>query len=203
MSNELYDWDFFIAHASADEAAAENLYDVLDPRSRVFLDSRRLVPGDNWDEVLTSAQRSSLITVVLVSSNTGRAYYEREEIAAALELARSDKDKHRVVPLYLYGAGIHDAGVPYGLRLKHSIQLSKKLGLREAAERLLLALKVMKENEPRKGTLSPDIDQLKQKLRTIVELQKEDLIAELVAMEIQRTLVKAWVDGTEQRSPLR
>lgn len=49
---------------------AEQLYDLLVPKAKVFLDSRELMLGDNWDEELAAAQRNSLITVVLVSRKT-------------------------------------------------------------------------------------------------------------------------------------
>src|SRR5689334_8546276 len=94
-------WDFFIAHASADRELAEQLYDVLTSDSRTFLDSRCLVPGDNWDTELIKAQRNSLITVVLISKNTGEAYYEGEEIATAIEMSRGEDKRHRVVPVLL------------------------------------------------------------------------------------------------------
>ena len=94
-------YDFFIAHASPDQEAAEQLFDLLKERSTPFLDSRVLQFGDEWDRELALAQRQSRITVVLVSSRTDDAFYEREEIAAAIALARGDPQGHRVVPVYL------------------------------------------------------------------------------------------------------
>src|SRR6516162_2264400 len=35
-------WDLFIAHAAPDQAAAVELYTLLEPYARVFLDCRRL-----------------------------------------------------------------------------------------------------------------------------------------------------------------
>jgi hypothetical protein len=75
------DWDFFIAHAGPDKEIAEQLYDLLVPSARVFLDSRCLKLGDNWDEELGSAQDRALVTIVLVTDKTDDAYYQREEIA--------------------------------------------------------------------------------------------------------------------------
>jgi TIR domain len=115
----LYRWDFFLAHAGADAAFAEALYDRLTSKARVFLDSRVLLAGDDWDRELQKAQHESRVTVVLISAQTDGAYYVREEIAAALELARHDSDRHRVIPVYLDGGP--DRAIPYGLRLKHGL----------------------------------------------------------------------------------
>lgn len=117
-------WDFFIAHAAADNNTAMELYDILSPNARVFLDSRCLLPGDDWDHALLQAQRKLRITIVMVSSKTEKAYYQREEIAAAIDLARRNNKQHRVVPIYLDGWPIDESPIPYGLRLKHGIALS-------------------------------------------------------------------------------
>src|SRR5271154_3944454 len=115
-------YDFFIAYAGPDRETAEQLSDLLQERSVPFLDCRVLQFGDDWDRELALAQRRSKITVVLVSSRTSDAFYEREEIAAAIALARRDPEGHRVVPVYLDTS----AEVPYGLRLKHSMHGSAK-----------------------------------------------------------------------------
>lgn len=130
------EWDFFLAHAGPDKGAAETLFDHLSPRSRVFLDSRCLMLGDDWDAALAAAQRRALISVVLISKNTAGAYYQREEVAAAIALARENRDRHRVVPLYL-GVDPERAEVPYGLRLKHGLSIGGSIDLTQAAARLL------------------------------------------------------------------
>src|SRR5262249_33257464 len=97
-----FDWDFFIAHAGGDIEPAEALYEHLNgPVARVFLDKKNLLLGDNWDAKIAQAQRASLITLVLISGKTDRAYYEREEIAAAIALARENENRHRVIPVFL------------------------------------------------------------------------------------------------------
>ena len=126
-------WDLFLAHAGPDAAVAERLFDLLIPHGRrVFLDRRSLRPGDDWDRELSRAQRDSRVTVVLVSGHTDQAYYQREEIAAAIDLAR--RHGRRVVPVYLPGSD-RDA-IPYGLRLKHGITVDDASDLQPLAERL-------------------------------------------------------------------
>jgi TIR domain len=134
------DWDFFIAHAGPDTEKAEELYSYLHPVSRVFLDARCLLLGDDWDRELAHAQRSSLVTVVLISSRTEDAYYQREEIAAAIALARDQEGQHRVIPVFLDDESRSAVSVPYGLRLKHGITLTVEGSQRNVAHRLLQEL---------------------------------------------------------------
>jgi hypothetical protein len=130
-------FDIFIAHAGADREPAEILYDLLAPKCRVFLDSRCLSLGDDWDSAIASAQKSSNVTLVLISSQTEKAYYLREEIAASIALARSDSERHRVVPIYLDDSADASVEVPYGLRLKQGLRISDTGRLSDVAKRLL------------------------------------------------------------------
>jgi hypothetical protein len=136
-------WDFFIAHAGADVAAAERLYDKLAPFGKVFLDRRSLLPGDNWMRALPEAQADSLITVVLISQNTGRAYYESSEIARAIEMSRSESERHRVVPIYLAAAG-QMPPKPYGLEVLHALTIGDDAGYDEAVAQLRAVLQQVK-----------------------------------------------------------
>ena len=93
---------------------------------------------------------------MLISKNTASAYYQREEVAAAIALARKAGDRHRVVPLDLNVDPAHP-DVPYGLRLKHGISLGVDVDLARAAARLLStsgALLMLSVLLPWKGRLS-------------------------------------------------
>jgi tetratricopeptide (TPR) repeat protein len=133
MPEETYTWDFFIAHAGCDTPVAEVLYDALRSKCRIFLDSKCLKLGDNWDQELATAQRQSRVTVVLISANTDNAYYQREEIAAAIKLSRNTGQKYRVIPIFLDKT----QDIPYGLTLKHGITIAENSDPKAAAERLL------------------------------------------------------------------
>lgn len=133
-----YNWDFFIAHSSEDIKCAEDLFSCLMPYADVFLDSKTLLAGDEYDLIIPNAQRTSLITVVLVSDSTEEAYYQREEISAAIDMARKNSESHRVIPICLNS--IVKERMPYGLKLKHSITLSKKVTIDTVADQLLTTL---------------------------------------------------------------
>jgi phage tail sheath protein FI len=133
-------WDLFLAHAGADTRDAERLYDTLAGRARVFLDSKCLLLGDDWDQELSRAQRNSLVTIVLISELSEHAYYEREEIAQAIAMARRDPTKHRVVPVFLDRTAASRDEIPYGLRLKHGVSVRDAGGFAGLANRLLTLL---------------------------------------------------------------
>ena len=134
------DWDLFIAHASPDKSAAEKLHELLSPHARVFVDSKSLELGDDWDQGIRRAQQRALISVVLISAQSDNAYYQREEIAAAIALAREDGKRHRVVPVYLDETAKNQESLPYGLRLKHGLIAAEVGGLPGVAQQLLLTL---------------------------------------------------------------
>jgi hypothetical protein len=98
------------------------------------LDSKCLDLGDDFDSALQQAQAASLITVILVSEHTRRAYYQREEIASAIAMARTES--HRVVPIFVAPATPQSTAVPYGLRLKHGLIADGKRNVAHLAESL-------------------------------------------------------------------
>jgi hypothetical protein len=132
-------YDFFLAHAGPDAAQAERLYCLLGAKGRVFVDTKSVRLGDVWDHTIAEAQRSSRVTVVLVSANTDAAFYQQEEIATAIDMAREDSTKHRVVPVYL--DTVPSDKVPYGLRRLQGLKVSGGITLQQVAERLLTLLR--------------------------------------------------------------
>jgi TIR domain/Sulfatase-modifying factor enzyme 1 len=125
-------YDFFIAHAAPDIGSAERLFDALGTGVRVFLASRSVLPGDDWDGAISTALEHCSTTLVMVSRNTRDALYEREEIAAAIAQSRSPAS-HQVVPIFLDD----DPYVPYGLLLKQGFRVGPNDSLEMIAQRLL------------------------------------------------------------------
>lgn len=156
--------DFFIAHASADKPTASRLYALLHDRpiagtmrrSTAFLDSESIDLGEDWDKTIPTAQRTARITVILVSSATDDAYYQRDEIAVAIAQARQHPHLHTVVPIVL-----EDVDPPYGLSIKQSIGYGTPL--ESAADDLLMLLSQLDSQassltarrQPRRFTVEP------------------------------------------------
>lgn len=164
-------WDFFIAHAGADTTAAEELYDYLSEAANTYLDSRSLRLGDDWDVALRNAQERARVTVVLISENSDAAYYQREEIAAAIARAREDPEAHRVVPVYLDGFPSAGNGAPYGLRIKHGLALSQAVTLRDAAQKLIALLFDLRAEAASARTLWSDSQATSPTLRYELEVR--------------------------------
>lgn len=133
-------YDFFIAYAKADSRVAGDLYEALASLgARCFLDFKSLQPGDDWDLALPKAQALSRATVIIISNACSKAFYQREEIAAAVSLSRSSPDKHRVIPVFI---GDHPADdIPYGLRVKHGLYLNADSDTGNVAHRLMQTLR--------------------------------------------------------------
>lgn len=130
-------WDIFISHAGPDSEAAVQLHKQLAAAGlRVFTDKLSLLLGDDWAVEIPRAQKQSRITVVLLSPRCDRAYYEREEIAAAIALARDERYVHRVVPIFLEGFPADPGDMPFGLRSKHGLSAPNVGGISGVAESL-------------------------------------------------------------------
>jgi hypothetical protein len=145
-----FKWDFFLAHAGADLEAARKLKRQLEPPAEVFLDDEDISLGQNWNQVLSDALRSSLIHIIMVSPKTEEAYYQGEEIAVAIQMAREDPHTRRVVPLYINSRGVPKS-VPYGLKSKHGLSVADENDLATAKERLLRTLQEIRRLEQKKG----------------------------------------------------
>jgi uncharacterized protein len=136
-------WDFFLAHAGIDTPSALELYEVLSPHAKVFLDERSMIPGDPWTRVLPAVLKQSRVIVVLVSPNTRNAWYEDSEIRIAIDLLRDFPDRYRVIALLLDNvSSIRRSDLPYGLEQTVPLSLAKCGGWQQVVQRLLDALHV-------------------------------------------------------------
>jgi WD40 repeat protein len=147
MDEQTKTWDFFIAYARADAETAEKLYEMLANESLVFLDSRCLKLGDDWDVQIPLAQRQAHATIVLISPHTEKAYYQREEIRAAIQMARDDPSLHQVIPVFL--DEISNTQFTYGIGLKEGISVPEAGGLPDVAKQLLSLLRVKNQGQSR------------------------------------------------------
>lgn len=95
------------------------------------------------------------MTIVVVSNKSDRAYYEREEIAAAIELSRSMPTRHRVIPVYI--GDTLGGPIPYGLRIKHGLFVTNDVPMNDTCRRLVEALP-QASGPPLKRVQSFDID---------------------------------------------
>jgi hypothetical protein len=130
-------YDLFLAHASADKAVTERLYDALVARGvRAFFDARCIPLGARWDLEIPRAQRSARITAVLVSRVFDQAWYPGDEVATAIAASRDGGRGHAVIPVFLDGMPDDPFAVPYGLRVVQGVDVPKVGGIDAVADRL-------------------------------------------------------------------
>jgi hypothetical protein len=194
MSEQAYEWDFFLSHAGPDMPTAKDLFNLMKPRAHVFLDADGLDPGDNWDQELAAALDGAQIIVVMISARTDKAYYESEEIATAIQLTRESNGERRVVPLYLND----ECKVPFGLRRKHSIYLTKAGTLEAVADSLLVVLEktrtgeiklIEKQENALSGLTSNSGKERLEGLRDLTNLYRPIMVALLVMIVITMGLM--------------
>lgn len=162
-------YHIFIAYASPDRPYAKSLYEILREDYEVFFDEESLLPGDPWDITLPRSQANSLITIILISENVDDAYYQKEEIASAIALARDPQTLHRVIPIYLDDSATKES-VPYGLRRLHSIYLGDNFTIADAANAVGRVLKEMPHAEIYRR--SP-VDVHKERLKAITDAKTD------------------------------
>jgi hypothetical protein len=152
-SNQDTCWDFFIAHPARDVALARELFDAFNQRFKVFLDAVHVLPGTDFDKTTSEAQLASRVTVVCISSSFADTYYAREEVATAITLSRRNPNAHRVVPVY-FGAGPEELlAVPYGLRLRSALVVSRDGGVAGVARRLEALLEPIADDPTSAGVM--------------------------------------------------
>ncbi|NTW34373.1 MAG: TIR domain-containing protein [Bacteroidetes bacterium] len=178
-----FQYHLFIAYSAADHNTALQLYRVLCSKYEVFLDTESLLPGDCWDEELIKAQQQSLITVVLISPNIDKSYYQQEEIAAAIDLARDKNNQHRIVPIYL-NLESKSKNIPYGLRRLHAIYINSNTPIIEVAQKIkrvfFIKYKIHEElKEKGKSKVSPKRTEIKHNKKDDEIISSINLIREV------------------------
>lgn len=152
-------YDLFLAHAKADKAQAEALFDTLTAASvTAFLDTRSIDLGQRWDRVIPLAQRASRATVVLVSRATDEAFYVGEEIATGIALHRERPDAHAVIPVFLDGFPSDVMAIPYGLRVLEGLDAVTSGGLPGVAARLRASVERWRALPPAPPLVVPSRD---------------------------------------------
>lgn len=130
--------DFFIAYPSPNGADAEELsWELQDLNCTVYLDQEQIKPGEDFSDRLGSALETASIVVVLVSSHSDNAFYQKEEIVRAIQQHRQSKGARAVVPVTL-----DDTPPPYGLAQLQDLNASRPGGLKRVARELAKLLPV-------------------------------------------------------------
>ena len=104
----------FICHSSDDKAIATQLYYKLDNKVEPWIDSEKILPGQNWQSEISLAIQSSDVVIICLSKNSiNKKGYVQKEIKYALDLA----DEQPENTIFLIPIRLEECIVPD--RLKH------------------------------------------------------------------------------------
>jgi len=94
--------DVFLSYAHEDKETALRLADDLKLSGvDVWVDSRRLQPGENWVEALLDAIKAAPNFLALVSKNTAGSSHFSTELAAALAATEASGSSRRILPVII------------------------------------------------------------------------------------------------------
>ena len=156
----------FLCHASDDKAGVKNLYNLLVQRGcDPWLDSERLLPGQDWNlEINKALDDSDVILLCLSKKSVDKEGYVQKEIRIALDRALEMPEGR----IFLIPARLEECELPYRIRTYQwvdlftadgMVKLMKSLNLRASqvrAQPLSLdgSAPVVKKNTPKKQTKS-------------------------------------------------
>jgi hypothetical protein len=102
MSQE--DFQIFISYAKPDREKALELFEQLSHQNyRVWIDCKRLLPGQNWDFEITKALEKSAVVIVLISQNSvsRRGYVQKEIKIAVAKRQEKLNDDIYIIPIII------------------------------------------------------------------------------------------------------
>jgi formylglycine-generating enzyme required for sulfatase activity len=117
----------FLCHSSADKSAVRELYNQLTKEGiDVWLDEKKLLPGQLWKVEIPKAVRDADAVIVCLSKKSvTKEGYVQKEIAFALDIALEKPEG----TIYLIPAKLEECKVPEKLRDWHWVDLSKQQGI--------------------------------------------------------------------------
>jgi len=119
----------FLCHASQDKPVVRELYQRLNAEGWIdpWLDEKKILPGEDWQEAIEKAIRNSdVIVVVLSKSSLAKEGYVQKEIQFAINVAQEKIEQGFIIPLR-----IDDVRIPKQLRDYEylNLQTSDKIAL--------------------------------------------------------------------------
>lgn len=128
----------FLCHASEDKPIVERWYGHLEQRGyEPWLDTKQLLPGDDWDyEIRIAVESTDVVVVALSADSVTKVGYVQKEIRLVLDAA----DARPRGQTFIIPARIDDAPVPHPLQRWQWVDARDDLWL----ERLVLALEKLR-----------------------------------------------------------
>jgi hypothetical protein len=117
----------FLSHASGDKPEIEKLNTFLsDQGADPWLDSEKLLPGQDWNfEIRKALDESHVILVCLSKKSVSKEGYVQKEIRIALDLALEMPEGR----IFLIPARLEECDLPYSLRPYQWVDLFTTSGM--------------------------------------------------------------------------
>lgn len=143
----------FLCHASEDNESAKMLSDLLVSQGiDVWLDSEKLLPGQEWRVEIPEAVRSSDVVIVCISQySLDKEGYVQKEIRVALDVA----DEKPEGTIFLIPARLEDCPVPRRLAGFHWVDLFEKNGYTKLLEALRVRAATIATKRDRERVVPP------------------------------------------------
>jgi len=171
-----YKWDIFIGYSGPDISDAQELYNLLNNRCRVFFAPECGERHKPFTDSIPEALNSSKIFIFLISSNN--LGFLEDEIASAIDLYR--KQGRPIFPVYLNGKPDRVVEMPFGLNRIPGYDEVIDGGITGIAEKILASLGDFGIQQPEKEIvpdLNPDWQtnslQYKDRNLTAIELDRD------------------------------
>jgi hypothetical protein len=189
-------FDVFLSYSHLDAEFTEELAKRLEDEAklRVWLDRWVLVPGERWQRPMANGIHRTKSCAVCIGEQTPQGWF-REETERALN--RQVKDpSFRVIPVLLPNA--QPVSVDSFLELRTWVDFRSGLDDRRAFHILVCGIKGVapgRESYGEEMTLEPTHAQVREKLRQLRQLRREQLIDDSITLEYQRRLLDLWMEG--------
>lgn len=127
--------NIFLIHAHADREAVYRLFQRLQRKGiNAWLDSERLMPGQDWqNEIRNALLKCEAVVVCLSCAFDQKRGYRHEELKLALEKADLLPDDE----VFIIPARLEECEVPESLRHLHRVDLYKTGGFKKLVNALL------------------------------------------------------------------
>lgn len=127
----------FISYAECDESVAKKIAAGLEKEGlKVWLDSR-ILPGQNWAELVSKALKESSAMVVLLTPASIRSSFVQREIDYALG---DQTFRHRLIPV-IVSEELPEKDIPWILQSLKTINLPKRGNFDKEIKKIADALK--------------------------------------------------------------
>lgn len=137
MALTLYNPKVFISYAREDVETAQKVAEELTIRGiSVWLDSRELLPGENWEVRISKAIQSSDFLVSIISEHSSRKIgYVQSELRQAL----NRQHQHPTEAVYLIPMLIGNIEIPYAIKDLHATRLTANVS--ESVAQIALSIR--------------------------------------------------------------